>query len=73
MKIDLTTPAAALAYLRSLPADYVIEIPDKFDPAPESAAVTAVSVITGETAYNFAASEDRWIWTVSELIAGIEN
>jgi len=44
MKIDLTSPKAATQYLASLPTDEVIEIPDRFQKAPRSAAQEALLV-----------------------------
>lgn len=42
--IDLTSPEAAIEYLKSLDPDEVIEIPDRFQRKPRSAAQEALLV-----------------------------
>lgn len=69
--IDLTTPEKALAYLKSLPPDSVIEIQDGRS-ALTSAETDAVSAALGQTAYNWANDRLRWEWTAGDLVAAIE-
>jgi plasmid maintenance system antidote protein VapI len=69
--IDLTSTAKALAYLKSLPADSVVEIIDGRR-ALTNAATDAVSKLVGESAHNWANNRDRWTWTAGELVATIE-
>ncbi len=70
--IDLTSPAAALAYLRSLDPATEIELPGAFDPNPADPAADAVRVITDEDPNQWAASRGKWEWTAAELIAELE-
>lgn len=74
MKIDLTTPEAAMSYLRSLPADQAVELPGSYNPLPNTPAADALEVISGESANAWACARSRWEWTVAELLAelGIE-
>lgn len=67
--INLTSPAAALAYLSSLPAQTILELPGAGDPRPNSPAADAVQVITDQSANAWAASRNRWEWTAGELVA----
>lgn len=63
--IDLTSPAAALAYLRSLPAAEVIALTGQGEES--TVAADAVRAIAGISANDWAAREGRWEWTAAEL------
>jgi hypothetical protein len=69
--IDLTTPAAAAAYLRSLDPSTPVELAGAYENRPASAASDAVAVITGETSNAWAVSQNRWEWTAGELVAAL--
>jgi hypothetical protein len=69
--IDLTTPAAAAAYLRSLDPSTPVELAGAYENRPASAASDAVAVITGETSNAWAVSQNRWAWTAGELVAAL--
>lgn len=69
--IDLTTPAAAFAYLRSLDPSTEIELPGAYDPKPTSPAAEAVRAITDESPNAWATSMNRWEWTAGELIKAL--
>lgn len=66
--IDLTTTAAALAYLRSLPAETEISLPGAYHTLPNSPAADAVEVLAGESANAWATAAGRWDWTAGELV-----
>jgi hypothetical protein len=68
--IDLTSPEAALNYLRSLPAKTELSLPGHLESNTEGDAVRAV---TGcDNANNWANSHRRWDWTAEELVAQLE-
>lgn len=71
MKIDLTTKAAALAYLRGLDLSTEIELPGAYESKPNSAAADAVAVITEESPNSWAARMNRWEWTAGELVSSL--
>lgn len=64
--IDLTSPAAALAYLRSLPSDQAISLPGANETNTNEG--DAVRAITGQSANEWAARYNRWEWTAGELV-----
>ncbi len=66
--IDLTSPNASLAYLRSFPACQMIELPGYGDLKPATGAVTALEVITGMEANIWATGYNRWEWTIGEIL-----
>jgi hypothetical protein len=61
--IDLTTPEAALAYLRGLPPQQEISLPEA------DFVGTAVRVITSLSATEWSNGRARWEWTAGELAA----
>lgn len=64
--IDLTTPAAALAYLRTLPADQSISLPGPMESTAEG---DAVRIITGyANANQWAAMQRQWDWMAGDLV-----
>lgn len=71
--IDLTTPEAALAWLRSLPAALDIELPGHGESArgDNDVAASAVRAITSQDANSWASDRNRWIWTAGELLAAL--
>ncbi len=66
MKINLTSPAAALAFLRSLPSDQAISLPGRGE--NETIEGDAVRAITGNSANGWASTQRRWDWTAAELV-----
>jgi plasmid maintenance system antidote protein VapI len=70
--IDSSSPESALDYLRSLPARKEIEIING-RVALTNAATDAVSVIAGQSAYEWATLHNRWDWTAGELIDAMER
>ena len=66
--IDLTSPIAAIAYLRSFPDEHIVEIPGHLDPNPKSAAVVALEVVTGEDSNTWASSHNRWEWSIEQIL-----
>jgi hypothetical protein len=67
--INLTTPSASLAYLRSLAPGTLIELPGgPSETASSSAASDAVGVIDGQAAHLFAQQKRQWVWTAREII-----
>lgn len=71
--IDLTTPEAALTYLRSLPGNTEISLPGAGETKPDPGPGDAVAKITGESANAWSASMNRWEWTAAELVAALAN
>jgi hypothetical protein len=68
--IDLTTPAAALAYLESLEGD-TMELSGAHE-AP-STIDDAVQAITGESANRFGQLHRRWVWSKSDLLEALRD
>lgn len=68
--IDLTSPAKAISYLRSLPASTEVEIIDARRTLP-NAETDAVAAIVGGSAFEWANSRSRWNWTAAELVAAL--
>jgi len=68
--IDLTTPAAALNYLRSLPADQAISLPGHYTESTTEG--DAVRSITDESAHTWASNRRQWDWTAAELVDALE-
>lgn len=71
MKIDLTTPESALAYLGSLPPSTVISLPSGGEMT--TAAADAVSAISGIHASEWARGWGKWEWTSAELEAALRG
>jgi len=67
--IDLTTPAAALNYLRSLPVSEEISLPGLHE---STTAGDAVRAITGENANVWANNRNQWEWTAGQLVTTLE-
>ena len=68
--LDLTTPAAALAYLASLPEE-TLELSGAHEhPSTVDDAVTAV---TGESANRFGEMHRKWVWEKEELLAALRE
>jgi hypothetical protein len=72
--IDLTTPAAALVYLRSLPADQAISLPGHYTESTTESTTEgdAVRAITEESTHSWAGNRRQWEWTASELVLALE-
>lgn len=72
MTINLSSPERAMSYLRSLPAATEIEIIDACRELP-NVATDAIAAIVGSSAYAWANSRGRWMWTAGELVAELED
>jgi hypothetical protein len=70
--IDLTTPASALAYLRSLDPATEISLPGAHETQPDPGPGDAVAKITGQSANQWATAMNRWEWTAGELVAALQ-
>jgi hypothetical protein len=73
MKIDLTTPSSAFAFLRTIDPSAEISLPSAWEPVPHGCVSDAVSVIAGTTANEWARSRNRWDWRLGELIAELSK
>lgn len=69
--IDLTSPEAALAYLESISADKTISLPGSNEANTNEG--DAVSVITGESANDWANSKGEWEWTADSLVEAMRS
>lgn len=63
--LDLTTPAAALAYLKTIdsPTVEIAGAGDQLSPVDD-----AIRAITGESSNSFALSQNCWLWSTPELV-----
>ena len=62
----------ALDYLKSLSDLTVIDLPGAGDVKPCHPAGVAVSIITGQSACVWAASQNRWEWPIRDLIKALD-
>lgn len=69
--IDLTTPSAALNYLRSLPSDQAISLPGHYTESTTEG--DAFRALTGEAPHAWAGNQRRWEWTAGELVVALEE
>jgi hypothetical protein len=67
-RIDLTSPAKAIAYLESLPADQAISLPGSGETTTDGDAVRA---ICGMSANEWANLRGQWEWTAGNLTAAL--
>lgn len=69
--IDLTTPIAAINFLRTLPRDETISLPGKGE--ANTTEGDAVSAITGLSANEWCNQRKQWTWEPFELVAALET
>ena len=62
----------ALDYLKSLSDLTVIDLPGAGDVKPCHPAAVAVAVITGQSPHAWAASQNRWEWSIRDLIGALD-
>ena len=69
--MSILTPARALAYLESLPAGSVIELPGEDETGGPEAG--AVEIVSGIRAQDFAVRYGCWQWGRDQLVSTLRN